>query len=715
LSDTETYTTRFEYDASGNLERKIDKNENPTGYEYDGLGRLSKVTDALNNDTLYAYDARDNLVSLTDAAGNTTRFEYDRNNRLKKEIRPMGEETSYTYDEAGNLVQKIDAKNQKTEYVYDDAGRLADILYYAATDHATPEKTVTFTYDNAGNLKSYDDGTTSAQYDYDDAYRKTNETVNYGSFALSHSYAYYKNGLKKSFTGPDGLTHTYTYDANNQITGVQIPDAGFITYGNYQWNRPTSVTMPGGGAKTYTYDPLMRVKQITSKAPDQSVIMDYQYTYDPMNNIQTKTTEHGPYGYTYDDIYRLTDTDNPADHNDEQFTYDPVGNRLTSADTSGNWAYNPNNELSGYDDTAYAYDANGNMTQKTVAGVVTSYVYNIEDRLSEVWAGEPGTGTLIAAYYYDPFGRRLWKEVSGVRTNFHYTDEGLVGEYDAAGAEIKTYGYRAGSTWTTDPLFMKIGSEYYFYHNDHLGTPQNMTDSNGIVVWSAKYDSFGKAVIGVETVQNNLRFPGQYWDQETKFYYNKNRSYDSFIGRYLKQDPLNVKRFSNRSLIYVENNPIRYSDPLGLCKWTGTISMGGKDVFPDFSAVFSFLPPTFVTGQLAVFYMRLESKCCNNKQVINGNYIAISYGLTIGPLPHQIVHQKFEFEGPDTPKGDDPNGDFFYLSGGVGFVGGYSASEIISGKLKGKGFGFFWGYDAGVDMLLGGTEGDGTLKCCKPL
>jgi len=67
---------------------------------------------------------------------------------------------------------------------------------------------------------------------------------------------------------------------------------------------------------------------------------------------------------------------------------------------------------------------------------------------------------------------------------------------------------------------MKQGNEYYFYHNDQIGTPQKMTAVNGAVVWSAKYKSFGEAVIEVETVENNLRFPGKYYNQETGLNYN---------------------------------------------------------------------------------------------------------------------------------------------------------------------------------------------------
>ncbi len=59
-------------------------------------------------------------------------------------------------------------------------------------------------------------------------------------------------------------------------------------------------------------------------------------------------------------------------------------------------------------------------------------------------------------------------------------------------------------------LEVNFGRMYYFYHNDHLGTPQKLTAVNGAVVWSAVYSSFGEAMVEIETVENNLRFPGQY-------------------------------------------------------------------------------------------------------------------------------------------------------------------------------------------------------------
>jgi YD repeat-containing protein len=217
----------------------------------------------------------------------------------------------------------------------------------------------------------------------------------------------------------------------------------------------------------------MRIKQITAKDPGGNPVLNYQYGYDRMDNIVNKTTEHGPYTYGYDGLYRLTTADG-GPLTAERYTYDPVGNRLTSSNAS-NWSYNANNELQSYNGVAFQYDLNGNTTQRNDNGTIQNFLYNEDDRLTEV---KDGTGTVIATYYYDPFGRRLWKEVGGVRTYFMYADEGLIAEFNGTGSETKSYGYAPNSTWTTNPLFMKQGTQYYFYHNDHLGTPQSIQGSH---------------------------------------------------------------------------------------------------------------------------------------------------------------------------------------------------------------------------------------------
>ncbi len=71
---------------------------------------------------------------------------------------------------------------------------------------------------------------------------------------------------------------------------------------------------------------------------------------------------------------------------------------------------------------------------------------------------------------------------------------------------------------------MKTGGEYYFYHNNHLATPEVITDQNGSVVWKADSLPFGKAnIVPASTVVNYFWFPGQIFDSETGYHYNWNR------------------------------------------------------------------------------------------------------------------------------------------------------------------------------------------------
>jgi RHS repeat-associated protein len=111
---------------------------------------------------------------------------------------------------------------------------------------------------------------------------------------------------------------------------------------------------------------------------------------------------------------------------------------------------------------------------------------------------------------------------------------------------------------------MKVGGQYYFYQNDHLGTPQKLTAVNGAVVWSAKYSSFGEADVDPSSIlTNNLRFAGQYFDEETELHYNYFRYYDPEVGRYLKADPIGLRGGIN-VFAYGLNNPINLVDILGL-------------------------------------------------------------------------------------------------------------------------------------------------------
>ena len=105
-------------------------------------------------------------------------------------------------------------------------------------------------------------------------------------------------------------------------------------------------------------------------------------------------------------------------------------------------------------------------------------------------------------------------------------------------------------------------AETYYFHNDQLGTPQVVTDSQQQVAWKGEYDPFGMVTETVSTVEQNIRFPGQYFDSETELHYNYFRTYDPNTGRYVESDPIGILGGLS-TYGYSYQNRIRYFDPTG--------------------------------------------------------------------------------------------------------------------------------------------------------
>jgi RHS repeat-associated protein len=101
-----------------------------------------------------------------------------------------------------------------------------------------------------------------------------------------------------------------------------------------------------------------------------------------------------------------------------------------------------------------------------------------------------------------------------------------------------------------------------YLHNDHLGTPQAMTDAGRQVPWWRDQTPFGQTVATGGFSESPLRFPGQYADAESGLAYNYFRDYDPALGRYIQSDPIGLGGGLN-TYGYVGGNPMRYVDPTG--------------------------------------------------------------------------------------------------------------------------------------------------------
>ena len=151
----------------------------------------------------------------------------------------------------------------------------------------------------------------------------------------------------------------------------------------------------------------------------------------------------------------------------------------------------------------------------------------------------------------------------GVKTTYYLYDleSRLLAEIAGNGRVLREY------VWLgQEPLALReyeLRPGLYYYINDHLGTPQRLITGEGTVVWQSAALPFGRTQVQLGTVQNNLRFPGQYFDAETGLHYNWHRYYDPDTGRYLSPDPIGLDGGLNL-YAYVGNDPVNWIDPEGL-------------------------------------------------------------------------------------------------------------------------------------------------------
>ncbi|TOI59498.1 type IV secretion protein Rhs [Vibrio parahaemolyticus] len=155
------------------------------------------------------------------------------------------------------------------------------------------------------------------------------------------------------------------------------------------------------------------------------------------------------------------------------------------------------------------------------------------------------------------------KPAGGVDVLYVYGLDGeLLAEVDAGtGQTQREYVWLDGQL-----MAYLVDGTVYHVHNDHLGTPQALTDESGATVWKASYSPFGKATVTTEQIKFNLRFPGQYFDAETGLHYNWHRYYDPNTGMYITSDPIGLAGGIN-TYAYALNNPAIYTDPTGQCPW----------------------------------------------------------------------------------------------------------------------------------------------------
>ena len=114
----------------------------------------------------------------------------------------------------------------------------------------------------------------------------------------------------------------------------------------------------------------------------------------------------------------------------------------------------------------------------------------------------------------------------------------------------------------------------YHYHCNHLGTPQELSDDKGDIVWLSYDRAWGGSFETIykqqfidnyalqESELQPIKFQGQFFDSETGLHYNRFRYYDSDVGMFISRDPIGLMGGSN--VFQYAPNPIGWIDPWGL-------------------------------------------------------------------------------------------------------------------------------------------------------
>ena len=476
--------------------------------------------------------------------------------RLTSESTVSGGTKSYEYNEL-NIRKKItNARGQIRQVFHDAMGRI--------TGYTSPEGSVSYTYDANSNVLTVTGNHGTITRTYDALNRVSSYTDTYGKVIR---YEYDAVGNLSKLIYPDNTAVTYAYDANRNLIRVTDWANRVTTYTYDVNNRVIGVVKPDGSITTTVYDNKQRITSTVEKTASGAVITGFEYTYDSLSRIveEKHLAENVKMCYTYDSLNRVTKRQVislgcDCVLSEENYTYDAAGN-ITDAPNSC-FVYDTNNRLITFNGNTVSYDMDGNMLSngyincefdsgnRLISAGGHTYTYNAEDIRIRNLCDDADT-----TYTYNTnckLSQLLTKTTNGITTKYVY-GHGLIGE-DKCG-EFKTY------------------------HFDYRGSTVAITDINGNITDTFKYDTYGNVTehIGNSFVIFGYNGRDGVVTDKNGLIYMRARYYSPAMRRFINADIIHGQISDSTSLnrySYVNGNPVSFVDPFGLAAEDrgGTIS-----------------------------------------------------------------------------------------------------------------------------------------------
>ena len=452
-----------------------------------------------------------------------------------------GVETKYRYDDKRRWLKDIETRNKQTDEVF---------------------QKISYRFDKVGNVLGYSNDAsvyeTSQSYTYDNLYQ---------------------------LIGVEGTSNQYKAIKSFGSTPVHVAkykqDFAFDGIGNMT-RKSSTTNLPGARGNAY---------------PNAELDYSLDYEYDPA--YAHRLVHAGNRYYRYDANGNITaEKDGPFTEDDEfifTYSYDPDTD-VYSADY-GFGLDAPNETEETHPENLFAYRRNYTWNEKNLLTKSSDRTYTVHYRYGEdgqralKYTEEGRSETLYFNNFYtihipvqdknNPQGLRVHKHIfvgnSRLVTAMTHTDN------NGDNAEQR--------------------EKRYYYHSDHLGSAQFVTDWRGRQYEHIEYTPYGE--LWIEEVAAGLdklpfRFTGKEMDEETGLYYYGARYLDPKYSRWLSGDPAlsdyipkapiddeakkhnenlpgmgGVFNVVNLHLYhYAGNNPIKYEDPTG--EWVLSIGFFGS-------------------------------------------------------------------------------------------------------------------------------------------
>jgi YD repeat-containing protein len=257
---------RWEFNAAGYLQARVDRNGNRITYGYDAGGTaLQTMTDTRNRTVAFTRAGGATLVtSATDSSGRIHAYGYTGTD-LTSYTDPAGQITRYVYT-GGYLSSITDARGNVTRFDSDGLGRVTRIV--RVTDAlAGTGPTTTFTY-NLGNTVVNDANGHATTYHYD-ARGRVERIVDARGNQRARGYNANSNVTTTTDGGTNVTTYGFSTDGRNNPTGARLPTGANSTleYANPRnLYAPSRYLTPQGNALTYDYDARGNLASVTDSA-----------------------------------------------------------------------------------------------------------------------------------------------------------------------------------------------------------------------------------------------------------------------------------------------------------------------------------------------------------------------------------------------------------------------------------------------------------------